>query len=1227
MNYSSEEVDENPQWDLMPLTPEFIEAEHGCYVRALETALQNAQILNIALSGNYGVGKSSILQELGKRLGNRVVELSLSTLVPVETSKINESVPVQATTQNNQIQQEIVKQLLYREKPSKTPASRFRRLEQFQWLRECAVATLIGAAASIVFLLAGWTERLAATYTGVGEVGVWSHLIICVAVGAMLLIMRRLLYGKFSIKQLSAGSATVTLDDGSVSYFDQYLDEIVYFFEASGCDVVIIEDIDRFNNSHIFDALRALNSLLNASPQVKKPVRFIYAIKDSIFDCLALEDERLEVGGAAGKSSFKAGDSSGAFGAEIVRANRTKFFDLVIPVVPFITHRSARNLAAQLLKRMENKVEQKLLDLAAQHVPDMRLLKNICNEFTVFRDRIFSGDGEKLELSETELFAMMLYKNTNLVDFEKICIGNSDLDSLYKVSRKLVAENIKRLEDEIRELGGRAIRKANIESHSVKLGDQLITHIERTAASAYPGREVERTGWAWSIDDNASISFSDIRTPEFWSTFVAADNEPELYVPILRNYLTFSRSQLAESLGDPLDMEIWNDVYKESAELQINKNRSDIEFLRGADFKGLVTRPEFLVAYGGGRESLASVAKKILKTDIAYRLVCAGYVSRNFTLYTSTFHGDRVSSVATNFIIHHVEQGLMDEYFELDADDVDAVIREVGQDRLGESALYNVAILDRILEKDSGLANIMIDSLATLEEKQTRFLQSYLTLGKHRYRFIEFFVDRCARVLCYLVSQVELGDETRLRMVDTALSCVSAVKQQITLEVADYLRVNYCNFTALTSSGVNLSEAEHVCDIFLDANVSVSSLELIWEPVRPLLVLRNLYEITLENLKIAMRGADDVPLDAMRLKDDAVYKYILENMDDYLKAIGDDFFTVGSCEGFSYVLEDVLERQDSCLTEVIKRAAPACQVVDLDGVNVRVWPALADSKRFPATFENVWLYVDALGLDSPLASLLAAAGEIVGIEGSESEERCALAIKILSASEQIPDPRLRVNLVASLKLDDYLDVGEINAEAGVLFSLLLKQKIISDSEESFAHLMTSDWSTRRAFICESKEFPNYITPELVQQDLAELLGDDGISDEIKAVILEDVDVYSEHADLQGVEQIAMLAIRGGSPIPFDILERMVQKGVSACHVLPLLKPHLGTLKDVDLFSMLKGIGDGYERLATVGKSVVQIDDTIENRALLDSLKWRGIVSSYRENGPLLRVYRRRKNTL
>ncbi|WP_228496541.1 hypothetical protein [Pseudoclavibacter sp. VKM Ac-2888] len=69
------------------------------------------------------------------------------------------------------------------------------------------------------------------------------------------------------------------------------MDEIVYFFDVSGRDIVIFEDIDRFSDSHIFEALRALNTLLNASPQVDEPIRFIYAIKDSIFDHIGLEAE------------------------------------------------------------------------------------------------------------------------------------------------------------------------------------------------------------------------------------------------------------------------------------------------------------------------------------------------------------------------------------------------------------------------------------------------------------------------------------------------------------------------------------------------------------------------------------------------------------------------------------------------------------------------------------------------------------------------------------------------------------------------------------------------------------------------------------------------------------------------------------------------------------------------------------------------------------------------
>src|SRR5690606_40367452 len=264
--FCSEQGPDKKSWNLLPLTPKYLAEEHGGYVAAIEAALADDQIRNIALSGNYGVGKSSILREVAQRQDRRIVELSLSTLAPIEASQLDDSVPIQATTPTNRIQQEIVKQLLYREYPSRTPGSRFRRIERFRWWRAIGTSVLLGFVVAVTFLLTGWTVKIATVLTPYLDSGIWAHSTIWGAAAFVALAVNWLFYGKLRISQLSAGTATVTLSDNSVSYFDQYLDEIVYIFEVSGRDVVIFEDIDRFNDSHIFETLRALNTLLNVSP-------------------------------------------------------------------------------------------------------------------------------------------------------------------------------------------------------------------------------------------------------------------------------------------------------------------------------------------------------------------------------------------------------------------------------------------------------------------------------------------------------------------------------------------------------------------------------------------------------------------------------------------------------------------------------------------------------------------------------------------------------------------------------------------------------------------------------------------------------------------------------------------------------------------------------------------------------------------------------------------------
>ncbi|WLH59468.1 DNA-binding protein [Pseudomonas sp. FP2294] len=1212
--FCSEQGPAKESWKLLPLTPEYLAEEHGCYVTAIEAALAKDQIRNIALSGNYGVGKSSIMWEVARRQDNRIVELSLSTLAPIEASQIDNSVPIQATTPTNRIQQEIVKQLLYREYPSRTPGSRFRRIERFRWWRTIGTSVLLGFVVAVIFLLTGWTAKIASVFTPYLDLGVWAHPVIWSAAALITLLVSWLFYGKLHIQQFSAGSATVTLNESSVSYFDQYLDEIVYFFEVSGRDVVLFEDIDRFNDSHIFETLRALNTLLNASPQIKKPIRFIYAIKDSIFDRIGLEIE-----GRRHNTELLTTDDPAQ--VEAIRANRTKFFDLVIPVVPFITHRSARNLALQLLDQVEHQVAPELLDLATQYVPDMRLLKNVRNEFIVFRDRIFSGDGKQLSLSETDLFAMMLYKSTHLADFETIRLGHSKLDILYKLSRELVAENIKRIEGELRVLRQQITRINGAATRSTQLGERLLAHVRRTAEAV--GFRTQNA--TYSLAGTAKSS-NDLKGGQFWTNFVSPDGDSTLeYYDNFRGHkLSFTRDSLVAALGDPLDAESWNEADREALTEQIDEKMEEVKFLRSADLGDLVKRPEFLVLYKESKQSFEAIAKIILTPGLAYQIVRAGYINRNFTLYTSTFHGDRVGSAATNFIIHHVERDLMDQHFELGPEDVDAVVRERGKSALKEPSLYNIAILDHLLAKHIDAADIMIHSLVGLGERQASFLQAYLTAGNECLRLIERFTVASTQVLTYLVSQAGLDDSSRLALVNAALAHLTPSKQRIDSAVSLYLSAHYAEFTALTSGATDPVQAERISVLFADASIAVPRLELLGSQTRASFVSRNLYEITCQNLAIAIDNAPTVALDVIRDRSGTVYDYVLKNLSKYLEAIDGTSMTIDANQDFIAVIEDVLSLNAPHLGDVIERAAPDCEVADLAEVSEGTWPALAEHRRAPATFNNVSRYIVALGaVDAQLAKTLTASAEITDTNSADEESKTALAAAILAAKDQLPSAVLRAKLVASLSLSLYLEVGEIASEVGDLFAQLLKHDIIADEAASYEHLAATDWPTRKGFIRESRKFSGYMTPALVTADLAELLKSDEIDSAIKGVVVDQAVKYAEVAGRRGLNELAQFATRGGMELSPDVVQKMAQENVSAQEILMLLRPHLGVISRAQLFTILQSLDGDYPKLTEVGRSRLRVPDTLADRELLERLK-RETVSSYHLNKGMIEVNRKRK---
>lgn len=1202
-------------WDLTALTPEYIESEHAQYAAAIADSLKKDGVLNIALSGNYGVGKSSILGRVAEDHEGRVVELSLSTLTPVDDSEVDNSVPAQARTPTNRIQQEIVKQLLYRAEPKSARASRFRRIERFSWGREVMLALMGGVVVSLAFLILGWAGIIERTLRPLLELGLWVYPIIALLAAGAIVFARALFHGRIHISQFSAGPAAVTLDEKSVSYFDQYLDEIVYFFETSKRNIVIFEDIDRFNDSHIFETLRSLNALLNASPQIKKPIRFIYAIKDSIFDQVSLEHEKRKVDVGLVEITDPAQ-------AEIVRANRTKFFDLVIPVVPFITHRSARNLTTQILRGIEHDVSPDLIDLAGRFVPDMRLLKNVRNEFVVFRDRIFAGDGEHLELSETQLFAMMLYKSTHLSDFEVIRLGKSKLDKLYGISRTLVSENIRRVERELRSARVEISRRTVSKQRASRMGKLLVARIDLLVRSS----DNIRAKNGQYILNGRGADATEFESIEFWRELAGSEDSTVGWSN--PNYgggsLTLSRRDIAALVGDSLDVDAWGEADDEAEAEQVRELQEQLAFLRTSDMGDLMGRSEFLVEYEDASQSLVTVAEKSLTKGLAFELIRAGFIDRNFTLYTSTFHGDRVSPAATNFIIHHVERGLMDEQFVLTADDAEAVIRERGARSLADPALFNIAILDYLLATSDPDADIMITALARLDADSRRFLQSYLSSGASREVLVKKLTVRSPRVLNYLVADVDLDDETRILLVSVCLESLEAKpKQTMTEKAKAFLAANYAQLPAIASVALPAARAVRIALLFKDAGLSLPDLSGVSDVVRPAFVKLGLYEMTLSNLQAAIGDEDGLGLDQLRAAHRVdVYIKALAELPAYLDAVDGHAATNHVADQFHVIIGEVYEAAPDLFERFIEGVSDESRIADVEDVPEETWAVLAAYDKLPATFSNVTRYIEQIGrVDANLAVVLASAEEITKHDDANEDDKRSLAITLISSGSAL-GALLRAKLAESLGLEAWLAAADLPVESGALYSELVARRVISGTAATYKHLASADWATRERVIAVSPKFAEWLTPELVGADLAKVLASALVTDEAKRVIVENADEYTAGAGAVGLAEIGKAARRFGILVSFSAVEQMASHRIGKSEVLQHLMPYLGSASDAQLFGVLNSLGGDYGQLTRLGRDKPRVPNTADNLSLLDSLKRRGIVTKVEDDRDPVKVHKR-----
>ncbi|WP_064663044.1 hypothetical protein [Pseudoalteromonas sp. MQS005] len=304
-NRARQKLESSSNLKLVDLTPTDSAEDCDTYFEAIDQGMKNPNVKNIALTGPYGSGKSSIIKSYEKQsLGiYRLLNISLASF----KDEARELSKAQKEDQDRSIERSIIQQMLYGANSSKLVHSRFKRIKTMQSGTAAFISlTYFIWFVSSIFLFSIDISNLL-FYSELFSLEVFC-LIYVAAIPTLLFYDFLKLKSGFSFKKLSLKN--LELETGEVtenSILNRYLDEIIYFFQVSKYNLVVIEDLDRFGSPEIFVKLREINKLINDNDKTTGEIKFLYALKDDMF----------------------------------VHKNRAKFFDLIIPVIPIVNSKNS----------------------------------------------------------------------------------------------------------------------------------------------------------------------------------------------------------------------------------------------------------------------------------------------------------------------------------------------------------------------------------------------------------------------------------------------------------------------------------------------------------------------------------------------------------------------------------------------------------------------------------------------------------------------------------------------------------------------------------------------------------------------------------------------------------------------------------------------------------------------------------------------------------------------
>lgn len=569
------------------LTPEVLEENEQIYTEALDYAFSNSSIKNIAITGIYGAGKSTVWNtyvhekelrniitvSLGKYKNDikddddRLKEASSTNTLNsgadgAKNKCSNENQKAEDIGDDNRVERQLINQILSQIESKKIPLSKYGFKSNKSIFSICLQSL---AFLSIICSILLWIIRdnfisfVNESYKNFNGISLMflCTLLLFVPLFYYLYIFNR--GNKFKISKITFKGAEANINDNNSdeSVLDRDIKELVYLLRSSDSKIVVFEDLDRYDNASIYTKLRELNFLLNKYVKVndekETPIRFIYMLKDSLF----------------------------------YSKNRTKFFDFILPVVPVVDSKTSENELIELLKEVENAPDRSLLADISLYVDDMRLLKNIVNEYIVYSKIIPIG---KIDLESNKLFALITLKNIFPNEFDLLQEDKGFVRAIFdelETNRKKIVSNFKqdleKIDDNIKFINSR-IANDKFEAMALMISTDVRPYNNQSKTMSQFLKD-----WSQNPDNSFDIKYPSgsqyFTYNDFLNRYVLTDDEKKVLVEKLpedfsveMNKLNLDREKIKKQIKD---IEIYS--YKELISKMNTEQRDKLFSIDGFD--------------------------------------------------------------------------------------------------------------------------------------------------------------------------------------------------------------------------------------------------------------------------------------------------------------------------------------------------------------------------------------------------------------------------------------------------------------------------------------------------------------------------------------------------------------------------------------------------------------------------------------------------------------------